>query len=99
MKTEIEQATKDRNLAIALGPIKGGLTGRQWGTAWDGEDCQPFVLQCLRKYLNQEGHGRLVGRTVREVAQIMRENYGEASQEELNAISCLLEHGKGGEVV
>ena len=70
-----------------------------FGPLWIGEDQQPYVMDCLRKYMKDEGHSKLLGRTVEQVAKIFIEDVYAASGEELDALACLLMHDKGGKVI
>jgi hypothetical protein len=70
-----------------------------FGPIWTGESNQLYVMDCLRKYLRQEGHSALLGKTVQEVAQIFIADHYAASGEELDALACLLIHDKSKEVI
>ena len=70
-----------------------------FGPLWIGEAQQSYVLECLRKYMRDEEHSKLFGKTVEQVAKIFIEDAHAASGEELDALACLLIHGKGGEVI
>jgi hypothetical protein len=71
----------------------------KFGPLWTGENAQTYVMDCLRKYMKNEGHSGLLGQTVQRAAQVFIAYHYEASGEELDALACLLIHGKGGEVI
>lgn len=70
-----------------------------FGPLWTGESSQPYVMECLRKYMRDEGHSKLLGKTVEQVAKIFIEDAHAASGEELDALACLLMHDNGREVI
>jgi hypothetical protein len=49
--------------------------------------------------MKDEGHSKLLGKTIEQVAKIFIEDAYAASGEELDALACLLMHDKGGEVI
>lgn len=74
-------------------------TKTTFGPLWTGESSQPYVMQCLRKYIRDEGHGGLFGKSVLDAAHTFIADHYAASGEELDALACLLINGKGAEVI
>ena len=70
-----------------------------FGPLWTGESSQSYVMECLRKYIRDEGHSGLFGESVLHAAQTFIADHYAASGEELDALACLLIHGKAGEVI
>ncbi len=82
--------------ALALVQLAGYSAIPSWGPLWHDP---AYVLTCLRRYLASEGHSGAMGRSVDWLASALLADPYAGSGEELNAVACLLTHGKGGELV